>query len=203
MLFSKLFLDQISMCPLGVFCFIFIVILVRNIWRFPSFLKPIWYFTGVFLARQISKFFLKWKTWNISDCILSQKSLYSILVYVTVHQIPTIHEVYLSISDSVSSLSLKGTEYLSSLDADSHISLYVMATVKETSQVYLKREIYRVEQPNLELKVNFISTARFIWPNKILHCPKTKEYEPSFVQMDMGSDLILPLFTDRRKRCSW
>lgn len=54
--------------------------------------------------------------------------------------------------DSVSSLNLKGTEYLSSLDADSHISLYVMATVKETSQVYLKREIYRVEQPNLELK---------------------------------------------------
>lgn len=54
--------------------------------------------------------------------------------------------------DSVSSLSLKGTEYLSTLDADSHISLYVMATVKETSQVYLKREIYRVEQPNLELK---------------------------------------------------
>lgn len=83
-----------------------------------------------------------------------------------------------SISDSVSSLSLKGTEYLSTLDADSHISLYVMATVKETSQVYLKREIYRVEQPNLELKVDVISTARFI----NLHYLKTKEYKPSLVQ---------------------
>lgn len=83
-----------------------------------------------------------------------------------------------SISDSVSSLSLKGTEYLSTLDADSHISLYVMATVKETSQVYLKREIYRVEQPNLELKVDVISTARFI----NLHYLKTKEDKPSLVQ---------------------
>lgn len=83
-----------------------------------------------------------------------------------------------SISDSVSSLSLKGTEYLSTLDADSHISLYVMATVKETSQVYLKREIYRVEQPNLELKVDVISTARFI----NLHYLKTKEYKLSLVQ---------------------
>lgn len=83
-----------------------------------------------------------------------------------------------SISDSVSSLSLKGTEYLSTLDADSHISLYVMATVKETSQVYLKREIYRVEQPNLELKVDVISTARFI----NLHYLKTKEYKTSLLQ---------------------
>ena len=55
--------------------------------------------------------------------------------------------------ESVSSMSLKATEYMSTLDADSHVSLYIMATVKETSQVYIKREIYRVEQPNLELKV--------------------------------------------------
>lgn len=54
--------------------------------------------------------------------------------------------------DSVSSISLKATEYFNSIDADSHISVYVMASVKETQQVYIKREIFRVEQPNLELK---------------------------------------------------
>lgn len=50
-------------------------------------------------------------------------------------------------------MSLKATEYLNTIDSDSHVCVYLMATVKETSQVYIKREIFRVEQPNLELKV--------------------------------------------------
>lgn len=100
---------------------------------------------------------------NIGTC---KKKFYQIQLYM---------KYISSISDSVSSLSLKGTEYLSTLDADSHISLYVMATVKETSQVYLKREIYRVEQPNLELKVDVISTAKFIWPNTEIYIIKNQK----------------------------
>lgn len=56
--------------------------------------------------------------------------------------------------ESISSMSLKATEYLNTIDSDSHVCVYLMATVKETSQVYIKREIFRVEQPNLELKVD-------------------------------------------------
>lgn len=57
------------------------------------------------------------------------------------------------ISDQEVSLSLKCVDYIGSVDSDSHINIYAIATVKETGQRYVVQEPLWIEKPHIEIKV--------------------------------------------------
>ncbi|OWF54544.1 protein-glutamine gamma-glutamyltransferase K-like isoform X1 [Mizuhopecten yessoensis] len=62
-------------------------------------------------------------------------------------------------SDGELSLTVKCSDYINNIDPDSHVSIYVMATVKETGQHVIKRDIFRAEHPNLDLKAEGTATV--------------------------------------------
>ncbi|KAK3611436.1 hypothetical protein CHS0354_027163 [Potamilus streckersoni] len=49
-------------------------------------------------------------------------------------------------------ITAKCADFINSIDAESHVNIYVMATVKETGQRFVKHEALWVEKPHLELK---------------------------------------------------
>ncbi|KAL5022509.1 hypothetical protein ScPMuIL_001664 [Solemya velum] len=55
-------------------------------------------------------------------------------------------------SESQVALTVKCSDYINSVDCDSHINIYVMALVKETNQRHIQRETYWLEKPHLDLK---------------------------------------------------
>lgn len=62
-------------------------------------------------------------------------------------------------AENETKLSLKASDYISSIDTDSHVNIYIIANVKETNQKYICREIIRCERPNLELKTEGNATV--------------------------------------------
>ncbi|KAL3859441.1 hypothetical protein ACJMK2_009661 [Sinanodonta woodiana] len=50
------------------------------------------------------------------------------------------------------SITAKCADFINSIDAESHVNIYVMATVKETGQRFVKHEALWVEKPHLELR---------------------------------------------------
>lgn len=49
-------------------------------------------------------------------------------------------------------MSVKCTDYIGIVDADSHVNIYALATVKETSQRFIACEAIWIEKPHIELK---------------------------------------------------
>ena len=50
-------------------------------------------------------------------------------------------------------LSIKCGDYIGVVDADSHVNIYALATVKETGQRFVACEAIWIEKPHIELKV--------------------------------------------------
>lgn len=50
-------------------------------------------------------------------------------------------------------LSVKCSEYIGNVDADSHVNIFAFATVKETNQRYVYCESLWIDKPHIELKV--------------------------------------------------
>lgn len=74
-------------------------------------------------------------------------------------------------------MSLKCADYINNKDTDSHVNVYVIATVRETHQRFATRDTIWIEKPHLEVKVRqsgrqaraFISVTRVLDPPRLLH----------------------------------
>ena len=49
---------------------------------------------------------------------------------------------------------VEGVDYLNQLDEDANLGVYIMATVKETGQIYTHDDTLEVDMPELMLKVS-------------------------------------------------
>ena len=60
-------------------------------------------------------------------------------------------------SESEVILSVKCADYIGFVDADSHVNILALATVKETNQRFISCEAIWIEKPHIELKVCYIT----------------------------------------------
>ena len=51
-------------------------------------------------------------------------------------------------------LTMKCADYITNQDVDSHVNVYVIATVRETNQRFATRDTIWIEKPHLEVKVS-------------------------------------------------
>ena len=51
-------------------------------------------------------------------------------------------------------LTMKCADYITNKDVDSHVNVYVIATVRETNQRFATRDTIWIEKPHLEVKVS-------------------------------------------------
>ena len=65
------------------------------------------------------------------------------------------------------SLSLKCADFISSVDPDCHVTVYAIATVKETGQTFLRHEPLWIEKPHIELKVRHCNIELFAVSSRI------------------------------------
>lgn len=57
------------------------------------------------------------------------------------------------ISESDATMTLKCADYINNKDADSHVNVYVSASVQGTGQRFATRDTIWIEKPHLEVKV--------------------------------------------------
>ena len=57
---------------------------------------------------------------------------------------------------------MKCADYITNKDVDSHVNVYVIATVRETNQRFATRDTIWIEKPHLEVKVSVCPMPSYI-----------------------------------------
>ena len=88
---------------------------------------------------------------------------------------------------------MKCADYIGVVDADSHVNIYALATVKETSQRFVSCEAIWIEKPHIELKVCKITESLFSYTVIVMAAPVAEwfreDVSKSFGVTAIGSSL--------------